>query len=173
MPRSLADGRTKFSILTTKPLDPAAPNVTELNAGIDASCNVLTSDFQFGAAASDKVNEAALCTSDNANTPTRGNNQSAFTFFRYFDATGASDPTEGDESFQTMKIKGVTVWVYARRTTKDSIDDWAADDEIFHGAELVTDSVTPPSDMGGWIKYRQEAETQQAWPFITAVAPPI
>lgn len=170
MPRSLADGKTKFSILVEKPVNPAAPTVTELNAGIDASCNVLGSDFTFGAAASDKINEAALCTSDNANTPTRSNNQSAFTFFRYFDDTGASAPTEGDDAFQAMKLKGVTVWAYARRTTKASGEDWEAADEIFHGAELVTDSVMPPSDMGGWTKYRQEAETQQAWPFIAVAA---
>lgn len=171
MPRSLADGRTKFTILTTKPADPEAPTVTELEAGIDASCNVLASDFTFGAAASDKVNESALCTTDNANTPTRGNNQSAFTLFRYFDPeTGAADVSGDDAAFQALKYKGTTFWAYARRTTKLSGEAWAADDEIFHGAEIVTDSVMPPSDMGGWIKYRQEAETQVAYPFITVAA---
>lgn len=170
MPRSLADGRTKFTLLTTKPVNPAAPTVTELNAGIDASCNILASDFNFGAAASDKVNESALCTADNASTPTRGNNQSAFTLFRYFDDEGASDPDEGDDAFQAAKIKGTTLWAYGRRTAKKSTEAWAATDEIFHGAEIVCDSIMPPSDMGGWIKYRQEAETQEAWPFITVAA---
>ena len=170
MPRSLADGKTKFSLLTDKPADPANPTATELNAGIDASRNILGSDFTFGAAASDKINEAALSTDVNANTPTRGNNVSAFTLFRYFDEAGASAPTEGDDAFQAMKLKGVTVWAYARRTNKPSGDEWAPGDEIFHGAELVTDSVMPPSDMGGWVKYRQEAETQVAWPFIEVAA---
>lgn len=170
MPRSLADGRTKFTILTTKPVNPAAPTATELNAGIDASCNILASDFNFGAAASDKVNEAALCTDTNANTSTRGNNVASFTLFRYFDEDGASEPTEGDDAFQAVKVKGATLYAYARRTSKKSTEPWEASDEIYHAAEISTDTPLPPSDMGGWIKYRQEADTQVAWPFIAVAA---
>lgn len=167
MPRSLADGRTKFTILTTAPVNPAAPTAAELNAGIDASCNVLASDFMFGAAASDKINEAALCTDSNAQTSTRGNYVASFTLFRYFDvATGESAPTEGDDAFQAVKVKGTTAWGYARKTSKLSTEAWEAGDEIYHGAEFSTDTPLPPSDMGGWIKYRQEADTQVGYPFI-------
>lgn len=170
MPRSLADGRVKFTLLTTKPANPAAPTVTELNAGIDASCNVLASDFNFGAAASDKVNEGALCEDTNAQTSGRSNFVAGFTPFRYFDETGESDPAEGDDVFQAVKVKGTTVWAYARKTSKKSTEAWAAGDEIYLGAEIVTDNLTPPSDMGGWIKWRQDADVQAGYPFIEVAA---
>lgn len=170
MPRSLADGKTKFTILTTKPANPAAPTVAELEAGIDASCNVLSSDFTWGATDSDKVAEKALCVENNANSLGASNYQAGFTPFRYFDATtGAPDPT-ADEVFETAKVKGTTLWGYARRTGKKATEAWAADDEIFLGAEIVTDEPQPPSDMGGFIKYRVPAEVQSAYPFIKVAA---
>ena len=54
-------------MLTTKPANPAAPTATELNAGIDLSCDVMASDFTWGATDSDKVAEKALCVENNAN----------------------------------------------------------------------------------------------------------
>ncbi|TSD68133.1 hypothetical protein [Aeromicrobium piscarium] len=170
MPRSLADGRTKFTLLTTKPANPASPTATELNAGIDASCAVLASDFAFGAAASDKLNEGALCEDSNANTSTRSNWQANFTLFRYYDSSGESAPDEGDDAFQAVKVKGTTLWAYARRSPKRSTEDWADGDEIFLGAEISTDNLLPPSDMGGWIKWRQEADVQAGYPFIEVAA---
>ena len=171
MPRSLADGRTKFVILTSKPADPTSPTATELNAGIDASCNILSSDFSFGAAASDKVNEGALCEDTNAQTSGRSNFVTGFTVFRYFDAsTGESDSAGGDDVFQAVKVKGTTLWAYARRTSKKSSEVFADGDELYLGAEIVTDNLTPPSDMGGWIKWRQDADVQAGYPFITVAA---
>ena len=60
----LADGKTKFTVLTTKPANPAAPTAAELNAGIHLSDHVLTSDFTFGATDSDKFAEKAQAFSD-------------------------------------------------------------------------------------------------------------
>lgn len=171
MPRSLADGRTKFTILTTAPADPAAPTITELNAGIDASCNILASDFTWGATDSDKVGEKALCATNNANSIGASNFSAGVTPFRYFDSeTGASATDEGDAVFQALKAKGTPLWCYARKTGKLATDTWAADDEIYLGAEVITDEPQPPSDLGGYVKYRVPMEVQTAWPFITAVA---
>ena len=171
MPRSLADGRTKFVLLTTKPVNPQAPTAAELNAGIDASCHVLSSDFSFGAAASDKVNEGALCEDTNAQVSGRSNFTAGFTPFRSFDATtGESDADGGDDVFQAVKVKGTTLWGYARKTSKKSAEDFEAGDELYLGAEIVTDNPTPPSDMGGWIKWRQDADVQAGWPFITVAS---
>lgn len=170
MPRSLADGRTKFTLLTTRPENPQAPTASELNAGIDASCAVLASDFNFGAAASDKLNEGALCEDSNANTSTRSNFVANFTLFRYYDETGESAAEEGDDAFQAVKVKGTTLWAYGRRSPKRSTEDWETGDEIFQGAEISTDNLLPPSDMGGWIKWRQEADVQSGWPFIEVAA---
>ena len=52
--RVLADEHIKFTILTAKPANPAAPTAAELNAGIDASCLVLADNFQWSAADSDR-----------------------------------------------------------------------------------------------------------------------
>lgn len=167
MPRSLADGKTKFTLLTAKPDNPQAPTATELNNGIDASCVVMSSDFQFGATASDKVNEGALCEDTNAQVSGRSNFVSTFTVFRYFDSSGQPATSEGDDAFAAVKTKGTTLYAYARKTPKKSTEDWADSDEIYLGAQLLTDNLTPPSDLGGYIKWTQAADVQAAWPFIT------
>lgn len=170
MPRSLADGKTKFTILTTAPADPANPTATELNAGIDASDRILASDFNFGATDSDKISEKSLATENNANALGAGNYQCAFTAFRYFNAsTGAVDPT-GDVVHAAVKAKGTELWVYGRRTGKKANAAWAATDEIFLGAHVLTDNVQPPSDLSGYIKERVPTEVQDAWPFIAVAS---
>ncbi|HEX8489315.1 MAG TPA: hypothetical protein VF642_12275 [Propionibacteriaceae bacterium] len=170
MPRSLADGRTKFTILTTKPANPAAPTAAELNAGIDLSCNILASDFTFGAGDSEKVAEKALCTINNANALGASNFTAGVTVFRAVNkTTGAIDPTE-DAPFAALKTKGTQVWGYARRTGKLATAAWATGDEAFLGADLLTDEPQPPGDLGGYIKYRVPMEVQDAWPFIAVAA---
>ena len=61
MAKMIADGKTKFTILTAAPANPEAPTATELNAGIDISCDVLASNFTWGAGDSNTVSEQALC----------------------------------------------------------------------------------------------------------------
>lgn len=170
MPRSLAEGHTKVAILTTKPAIPTAPTVTELNAGIDAACAILSSDFQFGATDSEKVGEKALCVENNANALGAGNYQATMTPFRYFDATTKNADATADAVFQALKLKGTTLWVYARETAKKSTDAWAAADEIYLGAEILTDTPQPPQDRGGYVKRKVPMEVQTAWDNITAAA---
>lgn len=170
MPRSLAEGRTKFTILTTKPADPAAPTVTELNAGIDISCAILSSDFAWSATDSDKVAEKALCTEGNANAIGASNYSAGVTLFRYFDAETKNAHSTEDAAFAALKAKGTTFWGYARKTAKKSTEAWAASDEIYLGGEAITDLPQEPSDMGGWTKKRVPMEIQYAYDNITAVA---
>lgn len=170
MPRSLSDGKIKFTILTAAPADPAAPTIAELNGGIDASCAILSSDFLWGATDSDKVAEKALCVTNNANALGASNYQAGITPFRYLDGSGASAPTEGDDVFQAVKVKGALLYGYARKTSLASTADWVADDEIYLGGSFITDEAQPPSDLGGYIKWRVPCEIQVAYPFITAVA---
>ena len=127
--RVLADGKTKFSILTTKPVDPANPTATELNAGIDLSQAVLTSDFTFGAVDSDKVAEKALGSSGNANAIGASNYQAGFTIWRKFATAGGFDAAD-ETGWAAVKDKGSTVWAYARQMDKDASEDWAATDEF-------------------------------------------
>jgi hypothetical protein len=158
MPKSLADGHLKFTILTTKPADLSAVTAAVLNGGIDASCAVLASDFTFSAADSDKVNEKALCTTNNANAIGADNFTAGATFFRYFDEDGNVDLTE-DEGYQAVKEKGTTVWGFVREDGKLSTADWAADDEYLW-MELLTDRPQRPQNAGGYIKRRTPFEPQ-------------
>jgi hypothetical protein len=131
MPRSLADGKTKFTVLVAKPVNPLLPTITELNAGIQAAANILASDFTWGAADSDTVAERSLADKNNVNAYAASNYTAGITPFRYFDeTTGAPDPTE-DALFDAVKEKGTELWCYARRTGKDAGAAWAAADEIF------------------------------------------
>jgi len=166
--RVLADGKTKFTILTTKPANPAAPTATELNAGIDLSDDVLTSDFSFGATDSDKVAEKALGSSGNANAIGASNYQAGFTLWRKFATAGGFDATD-EAGWEAVKEKGSTVWAYARQMDKDAAAAWASADEIYLGAEITTD--TPQrTDGTGFIKYRVPCEVQNGWPFIEVAA---
>lgn len=166
--RVLADGKTKFTICTMKPVNPAAPTATELNAGIDLSLDVLSSDFTFGATDSDKVAEKALGASGNANAIGASNFQAGFTLWRKF-ATGGGFDEASETGWAAVKIKGTTVWGYARQMDKDAAAAWAASDEIYLGAEITTD--TPQrTDGTGFIKYRVPCEVQTGYPFIAVAA---
>ena len=170
MPRSLADGHTKVIILTTKPANPAAPTAAELLAGTDASCNIMASDFAFGATDSDKVAEKALCVINNANALGASNYTAGMTVFRYWDAaTKAADAT-ADVVFDATREKGTTLWVYARETAKLATEAIAAGDEIYLGAEVLTDTPQTPSERGGFIKRRVPMEVQAAYDDIVVAA---
>lgn len=163
MPRSLADGHIKFTILTAAPAIPATPTAAELNAGIDAECNIMSSDFQWTATDSDKVAEKALCVVNNANALGPSNFAAGFTVFRYFNSgTGAPDATE-DAVFAALDTKGTEVWGYARNSGKLSTVDWATGDIIYLGGRFLTDEPQLPSDRGGYIKFRVPCEMQEAW----------
>lgn len=170
MPRSLADGHTKLTILVTEPADPEAPTATELNAGIDAEEKILTADFAFGAGDSEKVAEKALADMNNANAIGAGNYTAGLSFWRYFDATdGDPDPTD-DVIYDAVSEKGTELWCYARETGKRATAAWATGDEIYLGAKVLTDTLQPPSDRGGFIKRRLPLEVQTAYDNIVVAA---
>lgn len=170
MPRSLAAGKTKVTVLDTAPANPDAPTALELNAGEQASPRILDSDFSFGATDSEKVNEKALSEDNNANAIGAGNYTAGMSIFRLFDAiTGAPD-TVSETLWALLSAKGTTLWIYARETGKPSDDAWATGDEIYLGAEVVTDTPQPPSDRGGFIKRRVPMEVQVAWDNIEVAA---
>lgn len=168
MARVLADGKTKFTILTTAPANPAAPTATELNAGIDLSCDILSSDFTWGATDSDKVAEKALCDEGNANAIGASNYAGGFTLWRKFLTAGGFDDAN-ETGFAAVKEKGATLYGYARQMDKDATAVWAAADEIYLGAEFITD--TPQrTDGTGFVKYRVPVEIQRGFPFIEVAA---
>lgn len=165
--RVLADGKTKLTLLTESPADPEAPTVTELEGGIDLSCKVVSSDFEFGPTDSETVSEPALCDEGNAEALGRSNYVAAITLWREFMEGGGFHTTD-DAAFEALKVKGATVWMYARRTEKKSLDAWAAEDEIFFGAEVANDTPQPMNE--GWIRYKIPLKVQKGYPFIAADA---
>lgn len=168
MPKSLADGHVKIAVLTTKPANPAAPTVAELNAGINAACRILASDWTWSATDSDKVNEKAVCDVNNVNALGASNFSTGMTIFRYFNAgTGVADPTE-DSLFTATKVKGTSLWIYVRETGKLETAAWATSDEISLGGEVLTDTVQNPTNAGGYIKRRVPLEPQAMYPNIAA-----
>lgn len=168
--KTLADGHKRVTILAARPANPEAPTVTELAAGIDASCRFLKSDYRISAAASDTIADAELCSTTNAQAFGAGNYEATFTSFRYFDPTnpGQFDP-DGDEVFQALKEKGATVFIAERETGKEFKEAWAAGDEV-SVYELLLDNPTKPSEQGGYVKRTHVPAVQNAWEYGTVAA---
>lgn len=164
--RTLSDGKTKFTILTMKPAIPSAPTVTELVAGIDLSCDILTSDFNWTATDSEKIAEKALCDKNNSNALGAGNYTAGVTLWRKFDpATGAATAID-EPGWAALNTKGAEVWCYARETGKDSTAAWAANDEIYLGGSVIVDTAQR-TDGTGFIKRRIPMEPQSMFDNIT------
>lgn len=170
MPATLAQDKTKFTILTSAPADPDAPTVDELNAGIDASDYIVKSDFQWTATDSTTIQEPVLSTAAAANTPDEAQFAGRVTVLNYFDGSGALETTGGGAVFQALTPIGTQVWCYARRSSKVSSAAWAAGDPIFLGGRVVTDNPQQPSDFGGYVKQTIPLLFQDGWPNITAAA---
>ena len=162
MAKTLADGKTKFTILTAAPENPAAPTASVLNAGIDLSCDILKGDFTWTAADSDTVtDQGALCEKGNSTTFGASNYTTGITLFRFVDA--------GEDGWEAVQEKGTEVWGYARETEKDSTEDWADGDEIYLGGRVVTD--TPQRlDGTGFIRRRIPLGPQQMFDNIVVAA---
>ena len=165
--RVLADKKHKLTILTTKPADEANPTVAELNAGIEACLKVAAEGFQHTAADSTTVEFKALC-GDREQVYTDSNFTQAMTVVREYLAEGGIDPT-GDELFEALKTRGVTVWTYGRLTDKPATDPWEAGDEFYLGTRATPDHPQVP-DNPGWVSFRIPFAVQAGWPFGTVAA---
>jgi len=165
--RMLSKGRTKVAVLTTKPADPAAPTVTELKAGIEASCKIPSSLWRWSAGDPTTETDSPLCVESDNEVPVADTYDTGFGVYREFAEGGASDPLE-DALFEATKVRGTTLWIYARKTGKLSLADWAADDEIYLGGEVLTG--TPKDVEGGYIKYDVPIFAQRMHNFIKVAA---
>lgn len=149
MPKTLADARTRLAILTTQPANLASPTVTELSAGIDASCKILKSDYRLSPTSSDTVADTELCSEGNAVTFGASNYEGSVTPFWYLDSTGKSETTE-DVVYQALKEKGTHLWFVEREGPRYD-EPWAAGDAV-EVYEVITDNPQKPSDRAGYIK---------------------
>ncbi|TSI12630.1 hypothetical protein [Brevibacterium aurantiacum] len=170
MPRSLADARKKVVILPTKPADPEAPTIAELEAGLDASCRIVASTYTVGPSASETVDEKALCEEGNVQALSTSNYSAEFDIFRYFDettglpeeGTAGSDENIGDQLYQMLKAKGTIVWLYERETGLKALEPFVAGEPV-EGYELLVDNPQKPQDQGGFIKRHIVGLPQKAW----------
>ena len=149
MPKTLADARTKLFILTTEPADLEAITVTEADAGIDASCKILKSDYRLSPTASDTVPDTELCSEGNAVTFGASNYEGSMTPFWYLTAAGVTDVAD-DEVYQALKAKGTELWLVEREGPPYD-QAWAADD-AYEVYEVITDNPQKPTDRAGYIK---------------------
>lgn len=159
MPRSLADGRKKFVVLPEAPVNKDAVTVAEATAGKDYSCAVLSSDFDLGFAASDMIDEKALCVEGNAQALGNSNFQGGFTVFREFTEAGIPDATAlSEELWDLVKVKGNTLHILIRHSAKKSGEAFTAADEYVY-VEWVND-IPQGTTLDGYIKHRVEGAPQ-------------
>ena len=143
-----------------------APTITELEAGIDASCRINSADYNVTPAASETVEEKELCVEGNAVAFGPSNGTVEFTPFRYFDETGAPETGGvegeiGDAVFQATKEKGTRMWIYHRETSKKATDAWEEGDEV-DGFEFITDN-PQQVDRTGYVKRKVVGAYQNMW----------
>lgn len=155
MPLSLAEGHKKVAVLATAPVIMSAPTITELTAGIDASCRILENNFEMTSDGSDTVDEKTLCDIGTSEVPTNPKFKAAMTVFRYFDPiTGKPDTSAagsiGDALFQALKERGTEQWIVVRETSKLAKAAWVIGDEcsVYH---IITDA-WQRGDGTGYIK---------------------
>ena len=161
MPKTLADQKIRLTWLTTKPVDPAAPTITELDAGVDLSCSIMKSDYQLGATGDQTISEAALCEPGAGNDMGATDYAGTVTVFRMLDDEGKAD-LEEETGFQALKAKGTKGWLVEREGPRYDVD-WADGQEV-ETYEVTTGSVQKPSDRSaGYIKRTIPMGVQNAW----------
>lgn len=160
MPKTLADGRIRFRILTVKPSNPNAVTATEANAGIVAECKVLKSDFRLSATGSDTVADTELCSEGNATAWGASNYEGMMSPFRYLDESGDAVVLE-DEVWEAVKEKGTQFYALTSEGKPHSTDFAAGDEYDLY--EVITDNPQKPTDRGGYIKRMVPLGVQNAW----------
>lgn len=148
--RTLADGRIKYTILTTAPADLEAITVAELSAGIEASCKVAANGTRFSATASDTISDPAFCEDANSSVPGRSNYEGTVAPFVLYDDTTQAYQAGDNEVFEALRAKGTRAWhVFRKGPAYDQA--WAAGD-VYSVYEGVTDNPQEPSDTAGYFK---------------------
>jgi len=170
MPRSLAIGAVKLTVVTVAPANPGALKIsTDLataNAK-DLSDNILKSSYTLGSTGADKVNEPSLAATTNSSVPGMSNYNGDMEFFRYLDGTGKSAPAE-DLPFTIFTGKGIRVWLVERKGPPSSTA--LAVGDICDVYEVLTDDPRPPKDYASYLKFGQLFHVQNVWNRVALAA---
>ncbi len=170
MPRSLAIGAVKLTVLTVKPTVTGALSLaTDLAAANakDVSDNILKSSYTLGATGADKVNEPSLAAVTNSSVPGMSNYNGDMEFFRYLDPTGKSVPAE-DVPFTLFTGKGIRVWLVERKGPQSTAALAIAD--VVDVYEVLTDDPRPPKDYASYLKFGQLFHIQNVWNRVAIAA---
>ena len=162
---TLADGRTKLTILTTEPDNPAAVDLAELAAGLPAGDWINKPDFKMSPTSSDTVPDQPISQAGNAVTFGNSNFEASATVLRDLATTGQPE-IAGDLVWGALKTKGARVWLIRREGPLEAVA-WADGDE-YDWAEVITDELQPSTDRGGYVK-RIVPLGGQAWGTGTVV----
>ena len=166
--KSLADGHTKLAILAVAPKNPDQPLLSELTAGLDASCRIAKSPYQLGPTASETVNDPELCRDVNATVYGASNYEGQIAVFRFYDSQSGQVDTKGDEVYQALKTKGTEVWLVERESSKKSTEDWASGDEVSVYRALLDNP--KKAEKSGYIKRVIDLAIQEGHPDVTVAA---
>lgn len=167
MPKSKAEGREKWILLSAPPANPEAVTLAEATAGIDASCRISAADSRISAAASATFSDPAICDEIAVTEFGQSNFEGNIAPFRYFDAqgqpeTGTADAEIGDEVYQALKERDTELYILLRETSKRSREALAAGDE-YELYQVVTDNPQRPSSREGYQKRIVPLAIRNAW----------
>lgn len=159
--KTLADGREKWTVLTTKPAAPTALKLADLTAGIDASCQIAKNGSRISATASDTVSDPALCSDTNAQAFGASNYEGSIAPFRLLDPVTGAYATADNTVMEAVALKGTTLWIAVREGPK-ATTAWAVGDD-YELYEVLTDNPQRPSEAGTYIKRNVPLAVQQNW----------
>lgn len=127
---------------------PAAPKATEINAGTNISCAIVTG-YTLNATASDTDDSKTICDEANVQTRTLGNYEANISFFR--DPVGAT-PTVFTTAYDLFKVARVEGWLVSRQGKKSTA--LAAVSDIVSVYKVMNDaSMDETSDKGTPIRF--------------------
>ena len=127
---------------------PAAPKATEINAGTNISCAIVTG-FTLNATASDTDDSKTICDEGNVQSRTLGNYEANLSFFR--DPIGAG-PTVFTTAYDLFKVARVEGWLISRQGKKST--QVAAVADIVSVFKVMNDSsMDETSDKGTPIRF--------------------
>lgn len=149
MARLLAEQRERWVILSTKPADPEAITTTELAAGVRAEC-FLTTNTRLSATGSATVNEASLCDSASAQTPSTRQWEGSFEVFRDLDPDTGLPVTGGEAVYDALDAFGEKVWPVRLRGPLYTEAIAAA--QPYTAFEVVLDAAQDPASREGSFK---------------------
>lgn len=170
MPRSKAEGREKWILLSAPPANPESVTQTEATAGIDASCRISSADSRISAAASATFSDPAICDEIAVQEFGQSNYEGQIAPFRYWTEAGAPDlegtgtgPDQlGDHVYQAVQEKGTELYILIRDTSKRSREELDAGDE-YELYQVATDNPQRPSSRDGYQKRIVPLTIRNAW----------